>query len=177
MPGFAEYRPGEGRERVQVRVRSATAADLDAMARIQHASGRESHPEHDARAIADPSVCVLVAEVESDGAFTVAGWGKTSCLETPADLAPAGQYLGGVTVEPRWRRRGVAVALTEARLRWIAERADEAYFVVNATNLASIDLHRRWGFVEIARGPSFAGIPFDGGLGLLMRADSSDWRR
>ena len=173
VPGFAEYRPGEAREPVEVKVRPATAGDLDHLTRIQIAAGRESHPDHDARAVADPGVCVLVAEV---GGW-VAGWGTTSCLDTPADLAPAGHYLGGVTVEPDWRRRGIALALTDARLRWIAGRADEAYYVVNASNRASIDLHRRWGFLEVARGPSFAGIPFDGGLGLLMRADVVGLRR
>lgn len=147
------------------------------MERIQLAAGRDSHPEHDARAIEDPDVCVLVAEVATAAGTVPVGWGTTSLLAEPADLAPAGHYLGGVTVEPAWRRRGIALALTDARLRWIAERADEAFYVVNATNLASIDLHRRWGFVEVARGPTFAGVPFDGGLGLLMRTDVVGLRR
>lgn len=150
------------------------------MERIQLAAGRESHREHDARAVEDPDACVLVAEVETDSGTAVVGWGKTSLVTDqlgPAGPAPSGHYLGGVTVKPSWRRRGIAVALTDARLRWIADRADEAYYVVNATNLASIDLHQRWGFVEVARGPDFAGVSFEGGVGLLMRADVVGLRR
>lgn len=45
-----------------------------------------------------------------------------------------------------------------------------AYYVVNATNLASIALHRRCGFLEIARAASFHTVGFNGGVGLLLRA-------
>ncbi|MCO4262536.1 GNAT family N-acetyltransferase [Pseudarthrobacter sp. MDT3-26] len=84
--------------------------------------------------------------------------------------APSGHYLAGVTVLPAWRRRGVGAALTEARLRWVWARASEAWYVVNADNLVSIELHRRWNFTEMARGPRFHTTTFTGGLSLLMCA-------
>jgi len=100
----------------------------------------------------------------------VVGWAQTSHRTVVTDPAPAGHYLAGVTVDPRLRRRGVATALTRARLEWVAGRAMEAFFVVNARNLASIALHRPWRFAEVARGPRLAGVTFEGGVGLLLRA-------
>jgi L-amino acid N-acyltransferase YncA len=69
-----------------------------------------------------------------------------------------------------FRRQGVAAALTEARLLWIWERADSAWYVVNSRNQASLALHQPWGFEEVARGPGFHTVTFDGGEGLLLRA-------
>jgi aminoglycoside 6'-N-acetyltransferase I len=177
VTGFAEYRPGAGRPRVAVRVRPATSSDVEELVRIQNAAGRTVRQAHYERAVDDPEVCVVVAEASSGAGTVVTGWAQTSYLDEVKDLAPVGHYLGGVTVDPTWRRRGVAIELTDARMRWIAARADEAFYVVNATNRASIDLHRRWGFLELARGPRFAGTPFEGGLGILMRADVVALRR
>lgn len=175
MGQFAEYQP-RGRRAgtpaealVAVGVRAATTADLDAIARVQEAAGRVAHREAWRRAITDPERCVLVAEEPGGG--TVVGWAQTHHHTDPQDAAPAGHYLGGVTVDPQWRRRGVAVALTEARRRWVAERADEVFYVVNPSNRASIDLHHRWGFEEVLRADRLTGVPFTGGTGILMRAE------
>lgn len=46
--------------------------------------------------------------------------------------------------------------------------------VVNATNGASIALHERHGFREVARGATFAGITFTGGTGVLLSDDQED---
>lgn len=177
VTGFAEYRPGEGLPRVAVRVRAASSGDVDDLVRIQEAAGRTVRQAHYERAVEDPELCVVLAEVTSDIGTVVAGWAQTSYLDEAKDPAPVGHYLGGVTVDPAWRRRGVALELTDARMRWIGARADEAFYVVNATNRASIDLHGRWGFLEVARGASFAGTPFEGGVGILMRADVVGPRR
>jgi ribosomal protein S18 acetylase RimI-like enzyme len=76
-------------------------------------------------------------------------------LELAADEAgpgtPAGCYLSGVLVEPAWRRRGIATALTQARLRWAFARTDTVYYVAGADNIASLDLHVALGFQEIKR--------------------------
>lgn len=64
---------------------------------------------------------------------------------------PAGCYLSGVLVDPVWRRRGIATALTRARLRWVFDRADEAFCVIGADNIASLNLHAALGFQEIKR--------------------------
>jgi ribosomal protein S18 acetylase RimI-like enzyme len=64
---------------------------------------------------------------------------------------PAGCYLSGVLVDPAWRRRGIATALTRARLRWVFARADEAFYVAGAGNIASLRLHAALGFQEMKR--------------------------
>ena len=65
--------------------------------------------------------------------------------------APAGFYLSGVLVDPPWRGRGIGTALTRTRLDWIFARADEAFYVTGADNLASIRLHAVLGFEEVKR--------------------------
>ena len=156
-----------------VTLRAATTADVEAVTAIETRAHRTLHPEALRRAICTPGRLVLVAEhLGQDGAITMVGWAQTYHHTTIVDAAPAGHYLGGLTVDPGWRRQGIATTLTDARMAWIAQRADQAYYVVNATNDASINLHRRWSFVEIARAPQLTGIPFTGGAGLLMRASS-----
>ncbi|QHK20115.1 GNAT family N-acetyltransferase [Pseudarthrobacter psychrotolerans] len=148
-------------------VRPAGPAVFEAIAAIEQASGRGPlSPSALAAAVADPERHVLVAT--ADGA--VIGWGKTHYWDHDDGPAPSGHYLGGVTVLPEWRRLGVGAAMTAARLRWVWARASEAWYVVNAENLASIELHRRWNFTEVARGPRFHTTTFTGGLGLLMCA-------
>lgn len=184
MGQFAEYEPREpgvgtaggvgttgGADTANhpaVAVRAATSADIDAMARVQEAAGRLAHRDHWERAIANPECCLVVAEDRETG--TVVGWAQTHLHTEPQDAAPAGHYLGGVTVEPGWRRRGVAVALTEARMRWLTDRVDHVFYVVNPANRASIDLHHRWRFEEVLRAETLTGVEFTGGIGILMRA-------
>ncbi|MFH5878925.1 GNAT family N-acetyltransferase [Arthrobacter sp. NA-172] len=129
-----------------------------------------------AAAIGDDTRLVVVAvvrravAVRSDGEEDVLGWGKTHFWDYADGSAPSGHYLGGLSVRPDWRRHGIGTILTQARLDWIWRRASEAWYVVDASNLASIDLHRGWGFREVARAPSFHTTKFDGGEGALMRA-------
>jgi aminoglycoside 6'-N-acetyltransferase I len=76
-------------------------------------------------------------------------------LELAADEAgpgtPAGCYLSGDLVEPAWRGRGIATALTRARLRWAFARTDTVFYVTGADNAASLHLHAAFGFQEIKR--------------------------
>ena len=83
-----------------------------------------------------------------------------------------GWYLTGVVVRLQSRRLGIAAELTRRRLAWIADRAPEAHYFVNALNAASIALHAGFGFVEVERLASGAlpGIDFEGGEGVLYRA-------
>jgi ribosomal protein S18 acetylase RimI-like enzyme len=89
--------------------------------------------------------------------------------DAPSDTAPSGYYLIGLFVRLDGRRTGLGAALTDVRLRWISERADEAWFFANARNTASIELHRRFGFEEFTRAFSFPGLTFPGGEGILFR--------
>lgn len=154
-----------------VALRAATTADVEAVTTIETRARRTPHPDALRRAIGTPDRLVLVAEhLGQNGATTMVGWAQTYHHITVVDAAPAGHYLGGLTVDQDWRRKGIATTLTDARMAWIAKRAAQAYYVVNATNDASINLHKRWSFVEVARAPQLTGVPFTGGTGLLMRA-------
>ncbi|WP_298461300.1 GNAT family N-acetyltransferase [uncultured Cellulomonas sp.] len=119
-----------------------------------------------AAAVVDPERLVVVATSGEE----LVGWAKTHYWDWSDGPAGAGHYLGGVTVDTPWRRRGVAAALTEARMEWIGERADAAWYVVNGRNLASVALHRAWGFEEVARASRFHTVEFTGGVGILFRA-------
>ncbi|MDQ0374536.1 GNAT family N-acetyltransferase [Cellulomonas humilata] len=170
MADFAPYRPHDhGRADAQVVIRAAsdddaaTLADLEST--VRHTT---SSPDAMAAAIADPQRLVVVAVAGDE----VVGWAKTHWWDWSFGPAEAGQYLGGLTVDPRWRRRGIASTLTGVRMSWIFRRAPCAWYVVNAQNLASIDLHRAWGFVEVVRAEKFHTVRFRGGVGLLLRADA-----
>ena len=61
--------------------------------------------------------------------------------------------------------------------RFAREQGHRAYFVVNAANRASIDLHRELGFTEVTRDFDFPGITFTGGEGALFTANpSGEWQ-
>lgn len=64
---------------------------------------------------------------------------------------PAGYYLGGVLVDPAWRGRGLATALTRARLHWAFARTGTVFYVTGTDNTASLHLHAALGFHEIMR--------------------------
>ncbi|MGH6628448.1 MAG: GNAT family N-acetyltransferase [Burkholderiales bacterium] len=115
---------------------------------------------------------LLVAE---DGA-ALAGFGRVLYFQpppnSPANIAPAGWYLMGLIVTPAYRRRGIGAELTGRRLRWIAERAGEAFYFVNAQNRASIALHEAFQFEELTRDFIYPGVTFTGGVGILYRKNS-----
>jgi ribosomal protein S18 acetylase RimI-like enzyme len=83
----------------------------------------------------------------------VVGYGRVIGLA--ADEAgpgtPAGCYLSGVLVDPVWRGRGIAMALTRARLRWAFARTGTVFYVAGADNAASLHLHAALGFHEVKR--------------------------
>lgn len=121
----------------------------------------------------DPEVLLLVASVDGQ----IVGFARASRVRGPSnpppETIPDGWYLQGVIVLDAWRRRGVGHALTDARLDWIAHRADAAYYFANARNRSSLDLHAAIGFVEVTRRFSIPGVTFEGGEGVLCRIDLS----
>jgi ribosomal protein S18 acetylase RimI-like enzyme len=164
-------------------IRSATLDDVDELARLAVAENRRSPSDgrgstslefwrnlftnnlgrHDRH--------VKVAEA----ATGLVGYGRTGwydpASDAPANTAPAGWYLNGLSVEPDWRRRGIARTLTAERLDWVAARADAAWYFANAQNRVSLALHASLGFVEVTRDFSFPGAEFPGGAGVLCRVD------
>ena len=114
---------------------------------------------------------VLVAEHQD----RLVGFAKvrhfTPSDDAPARVAPPGWYLAGVIVVPECRRQGVGQNLTRARLDWIAKRDRWAYYFANVRNRVSIEFHHHFGFVELTRDFTYPGVTFEGGVGVLFRAD------
>ena len=112
---------------------------------------------------------LVVAERAED----VVGYGRVLRFvpepDAPADIAPSGYYLMGLVVHPDHRRRGVAAALTRARLEWISKHASDAWYFANAHNAASIALHAPFGFKEVTRAFVYPRVDFDRGEGVLFR--------
>lgn len=105
----------------------------------------------------------------------VIGYGRVAELAAgeAGPGTPAGYYLSGVLVEPAWRGRGIATALTRARLRWVFARTDEAFYVAGADNTASLRLHAALGFQEITRFESERSASGTDVLSRLTRAAAS----
>lgn len=103
----------------------------------------------------------------------VIGYGRTAWFEpgaqAPANAAPAGYYLIGLVVDPQWRRRGVASAIMQARLAWVAERASEAWYFADVNNSVSIELHERAGFSTVTNDFWFPTVTDGDGSHLLGR--------
>jgi ribosomal protein S18 acetylase RimI-like enzyme len=151
----------------------AEARDLDALVALSAAHGQDRAFmrrafETDLSHHRDRLLLLATANGE------VAGYGRGGRFQAPSDappnVAPDGYYLGGLLVGTRWRRRGIAEALTRARMAWAFERAPEAWYFTNAGNAASLALHAKLGFVEISRDFWYPNVTFEGGVGVLGRA-------
>jgi ribosomal protein S18 acetylase RimI-like enzyme len=164
-----------------VRIRAARAGDCPAIAELEAScfggSDLETLRGQCEAQIANPDRRLVVATSGDD----LVGFGRARHNRRPpgAPVAglPDGWYLAGVAVIEAHRREGIGRALTEHRLRWIADRAAEAYYFTDAGNRASIDLHRALGFAEVSRDVSAPGITFPGGSGVLFRVDLVGWGR
>jgi len=130
-----------------MRIRQALPDELAAINAVHHACGRQ---DWDATVLSDPGALFVAVALVDD---TIVGAGKTHFQAEPERGAPAGYYLGGVSVHPDHRRRGVGFGLTRARIDWVWERSDTVYYFTDDTNVASMRLHASFGFTEIARLP------------------------
>ena len=114
---------------------------------------------------------LFVVEYEGD----VVGYGWVSYL-TPVEHggrnAPDGWYLSGVVVAPAFRRRGVGRRLTQARVEWVLERGEPAFYAVSGSNRASRALHAELGFRELTDDFTIPGVVFGRGDGILCRVDA-----
>jgi ribosomal protein S18 acetylase RimI-like enzyme len=167
--GDQDDRPGELAVGEAAVVRPASAEDVNAIATIEQITRGGDVGEWVERLRADlrHPARWLFAALHLD---SVIGFGRVALLDEAVD-GPGGFYLGGVTVDPTQRRQGVGTALTTHRLAWIWERAELAWCVVNARNAASLRMHERLGFIEVRRCSRIQGVEFDGGVGVLLRAE------
>jgi ribosomal protein S18 acetylase RimI-like enzyme len=169
---FADYLPdpGERHDPVDAVLGEAERDDVLPLAILQAAArgGTVAEwAERIGRALDDERGLVLTAKVAGEA---VAYANVAFLPEHPVDHAPAGHYLTGVTVDPAWRRRGIADQLTRRRMEWIWERDPAVWCFISARNPASLDLHRDLGFERVRAGGAFQGIEFAGGEGWLLRA-------
>jgi ribosomal protein S18 acetylase RimI-like enzyme len=170
--GFAPYAPGTGRRPspADLRVREALPPDVEGCVAVIMAVNGGDEAGWRAmfhRTLAAADQALLVADVGGEivGYARVVHHGMPA--EAPVDAVPEGYYLMGLAVAEHWRRRGLAEALTRARLRWAWSRTDRVWYFASADNPASLDLHRGLGFREHTREFAFPGVIFAGGSGVL----------
>jgi GNAT superfamily N-acetyltransferase len=169
---FAAYMPHPVQRHAPVSavVAEATGDDVPALAVLQaRARGGSAGEwaERIDRARRGERCVVVTAKVSGEAV----GYANVAFLpEHPVDHAPAGYYLTGVTVDPAWRRRGLARLLTRWRMNWVWERDSAIWCFISARNPASLDLHRELGFDHVVIGAVFQGVEFAGGEGWLLRA-------
>lgn len=169
MTDFARYQPRRSSfaERATPTLRRATPTDASGLAGVMAVRGGLAADRlGQARRLINKLPILWLAEVE---AWPV-GWGGAQPFEIHADEEPR-WLVAGLTVVPELRRRGIAAKLLARVVAEVATIApgEPVFSVVNAQNLASVDLHLRLGFVEVERAATLARIQFTGGEGVLLR--------
>lgn len=151
------YRPPQPDATRAFTIRVAQPDDLDEILRLKGSPSIVPEArEALARYLSSHWRVYFVAQLH-DG--QIIAWAKACFVRmsapTPdaqAQHAPEGWYLMGIDVAPSWRQRGVASALTRARLRWLKARHAEVVFsCTRADNLPIHQTLRRCGFVELTR--------------------------
>lgn len=166
MSRFAEYDPDvHGVEDGSVVVRHARPQDAAAIVAVD-ATREPRSPGY---------LDTVVARLERQDAIHVVAQVHGKVVGTSAVMfwpmhadSPEGWFVSGITVVPSWRRRGVGDRMLALELASLDIAREPAWSMVNVINRASLDLHTRHGFVEVARAAQFAGITFTGGVGLLL---------
>ena len=167
---FADYAPdAHGAPLDQVVVRPATLSDVPGCAALlalrDGAANTDWTPRLEFWLASGQQIFVAALKGEIIGYARLA-W--QTPVANGGRNAPDGYYLSGIIVDPRYRRRGIGRALTEARCEWTRGRGEPTYFVVNAANRASMDLHRELGFRELTRDFDFPGVSFSGREGGVL---------
>lgn len=173
MPDFVEFQPrqqswGRVGAHPQVKIRASGSQDIRSLAEVMAARGGALRDHLDsAECLTERLPILLVAE---NRAGKLVGWSGAQRFAIYPDSMP--EWLtAGLTVLPDQRRQGIGAALLDEVVRAVhlAEPEAPIYSVINVLNPASIELHRGIGFREVARAPTFAGIVFTGGEGVLLR--------
>lgn len=159
--------------------RLAQVSDLDVIARLMAQRNPTTPFEQTLKqtekeltiAQTDHSYQLLVAEVNNQ----VVGFcrfydSKGLPAQKRLYAAPEGWYAMGTLIDPIMRRRGIARFLTENRFTILREiGVSEIYSMVDGTNQTSLQMHRDFGYEQIASAPGFLHIKFECGEGHLFR--------
>lgn len=169
MTDFVDYEPDahSTRSDASVEIRPVEAADVDGLAEVMAVRGRAAK-EHRDRALRLIERLDVLLIAEKDG--VPVGWCGIQKFSIRPDTEPE-WLISGLTVVPGQRRQGIAARLLCGVLEATAASSPNQpiFSVINARNLASIDLHQQLGFSEVGRAATFAGIDFTGGVGVLLR--------
>lgn len=152
-----------------LQIRGASPQDAAALATVMATrGGTPSDSAPAAQRLLEHAPVLLVAELTRPDGSRVVGW--SGAVVTSLRPQEAGQWLtAGLTVVPEIRRSGVGRRLLQAVVDAVEKLADgPLHSVVNARNAPSLGLHRSLGFEVVETGPCFAGIEFDGGVGVLL---------
>ena len=152
-----------------VAIRPARPDDGPALAVVMAARGGiPSDHAPAAHRLLDRAPVLVVAEAALLQGTEVVGW--SGATRTPLHPGGPAQWLtAGLTVDPAFRHRGIGHRLLQAVIEAVgALHGDTLHSVVNARNAPSLALHHSLGFTTLETGPRFAGIEFDGGVGILL---------
>jgi ribosomal protein S18 acetylase RimI-like enzyme len=173
-PGRKAYREPIVTFAPELEIRRAQAQDAPACARLQ-VTDDDARP----RGLLSDRARAMVRSLQRPDRWLwvacaggeIVGFARLARLAAtdPGAAPPEGLYLGGVSVSPECRRRGVGRALTRTRLEhaFAEQGVERVWYFANARNEASIALHAEFGFVEAQRPMRFAPIEFVGGVGVL----------
>ncbi|MFZ1410569.1 MAG: GNAT family N-acetyltransferase [Micropruina sp.] len=160
---FADYQPDLAGTAVTVDVEPLRRAHLDACVAlaVQRDGGKKAAWRKAlGRSLDADDRATFVALVDGRVAgYGTAGWFAPRDRD-PDSAMPEGWYLLGLVVHARCRRRGVGRQLTVARLRWLQQRTDRAWYFASSANRPSIDLHAELGFQLMATNIEVPGVSF-----------------
>jgi [ribosomal protein S18]-alanine N-acetyltransferase len=142
---------------VSALIREATAADLSALLRIEQESF--SNPHWTAEDFFKHEC--IVAEVDSQ----VAGLLVAREICPPGANYPPQREILNLAVAAHFRRRGIATALMNHQL----SRTATYFLEVRESNLAAQELYRKFGFIEVARRPSYYQSPVERAIVMKMK--------
>lgn len=129
------------------RIRPMTVQDLEAIQSIEERV--QSHPWRPAHF----SDCLKAGNV----ALVVEQPDAPSCIAAYAIVTLGGREadLLNVAVAPDYRRQGIASQLLDYLVAQIADRADNLFLEVRASNRAAINLYENLGFNQVGVRPNY----------------------
>jgi ribosomal protein S18 acetylase RimI-like enzyme len=150
-------------------IRDCKYPDLSEAAKIQceREGGELTHHQIKLKAFLEKSNDPLKANFKvAELNKKIIGLGKSEYIippeNAPQNCIPEGWYLSGVIVSPGYRRLGIGLELTKARIDWLFRKTDTVYYFANSKNKVSIELHTKLGFKENARNIWAPGLSGDG---------------